>query len=122
MTLNNQIISLEKALLDDSVRASQEQLDMLIHNDFVEFSQSGGKYGKKDVLDAFKGYKADGSEYKTGAFEVRLLSEGLAQVTYETISIPKNDTLERKALRSSLWKKEGEQWQIIFHQGTIKHD
>ncbi|MDE0723402.1 MAG: nuclear transport factor 2 family protein [Alphaproteobacteria bacterium] len=120
--LNALIIDLEKALLDDEVRASQERLNTLIHDDFLEYSQSGGSYGKQAILDAFKGYMPDGSTYKTKNFNVRLLSHDLAQVTYETISIPKNDTIERKALRSSLWKKEEREWQMIFHQGTIKND
>ncbi len=120
--LNELIIDLEKALLDDEVRASQEKLNALIHDDFLEYSQSGGSYGKQAVLDAFKGYMPDDATYKTKNFNVRLLSHDLAQVTYETISIPKNDTIKRKALRSSLWKKGDNEWQMIFHQGTIKND
>ncbi len=118
--LQTQLIDLEKALLTDEVRISQQKLDELIHDDFIEFSQSGKQYGKKEVLDTFKNYQPDASQYETAHFRVRELSKDLAQITYETLSAPKNNTEKRIALRSSLWKYADNRWKMIFHQGTIK--
>lgn len=113
------VIGLEKSLMTNELRHNLAEAGSLLHKDFVEISQSGRKYGKAEVLEAFKAAPLTGSNYETSDFEARLISDGLAQITFETISIPKGDTVPKKALRSSLWKYESERWQMIFHQATI---
>jgi len=113
------LIELELSLLSLEVRSSQLRLNALLHDDFREISQSGLSYGKAEVLEAFRNNPATSAGYEASHFSVRLLSEDIAQVLFETVSVPKNDTVPRRALRSSLWKFEDGRWQMIFHQGTI---
>lgn len=40
----------------------------------------------------------------------------MAQVTFKAKPVKGDNTYH--ALGSSIWKLEGEQWQMIFHQGT----
>lgn len=122
MHLAQELIDLEKSLFADEVRSSLEKAAALLHDDFIEISQSGRRYGKAEVLDSFARNPASGSQYKASEFQVRLLAGDLAQVLFETISIPKSDTVPRRALRSSVWKFHDGRWQMIFHQGTIKGD
>lgn len=116
------VIALEKSLLRDDVIASQSQVDALLHDEFIEYSQSGLSYGKDAVLANCEGYTPSATPREAYGFSARFLSDDLVQVLFETASVPKTQQTKRKALRSSLWKREGEQWQMIFHQGTLKAD
>ena len=42
-------IDLEKELLIDEIRMSREKLNELLHDDFMEITQSGTTYKKLDV-------------------------------------------------------------------------
>jgi len=114
------VIELEKELMRDETRQSQQRLKELLHEDFQEYSQSGYSYGKQYVLDAFMDYQPGEKSYEPKNFTARYLDQNLIQINFETYSIPRNETKLRAALRSSLWKKQGNQWQMIFHQGTLK--
>ncbi|MCA3244341.1 MAG: DUF4440 domain-containing protein [Alphaproteobacteria bacterium] len=116
------VIELEKELMRDETRQSQVRLNELLHNDFQEYSQSGYAYGKQYVLDAFQEYQPGAKRYESKNFTARYLDNNLVQVNFESFTIPRNQTEPRAALRSSLWKKEGNHWQMIFHQGTLKAD
>jgi hypothetical protein len=51
-------------------------------------------------------------------FEYRVLADGLAQLTYRaTIKRAENQS-PSYSVRSSIWRFDGEKWQMIFHQGT----
>lgn len=50
--------------------------------------------------------------------EIWSLSPDAVLLTYESRS-KQNDGSERCVLRSSIWKHNGKQWQMLFHQGTI---
>lgn len=49
-------------------------------------------------------------------FAARLLSADIAQVTY--ISVVTSDGIEAFAQRSSIWRRDGAGWRLVFHQGT----
>ena len=49
MSLEERILALERKLLDPDVRASSQELDRLIADDFVEFGSSGRIWNKRDV-------------------------------------------------------------------------
>lgn len=111
-------IELELALLKPEVRQSKDELNRLIHDDFVEISQSGKMYGKEVVLASVPESETN---YEAKDFSVRKISEDVVQVFYKTVSTDKDGAV-KKALRSSLWKNEGDIWQMIFHQGTMTND
>ncbi len=104
------LLTLENQLLDPSVRGSLQQLELLLHEDFIEIGASGRTYDRAQVLDELPSEAAD---YPVRTIEnvcFRKLSEELVQVFY---SIAENETQ-----RTSIWKLEGGQWSMIYHQGT----
>jgi len=115
--LNKTFYELETSLLDPKVRASREKLEELLAQDFIEFGSSGRIYKKADTLKNLPESK-DKIEYTISNFEARELSECLVQTTFVSERVI-NGTDKTRALRSSLWKKIGSRWQIIFHQGTL---
>lgn len=116
-SLKDQICYLEKQLLRPEIRKSFDELDKLLHEDFIEYGSSGRIYDKataiasmlkeEHVFDA----EIDGFEIKAFAGEIVLAMYKLRVTSH---------TLQRKAfsLRSSIWIFADGRWQLIFHQGT----
>jgi len=104
--LLNQILGLEEQLLKPEVRASTDALDRMISDQFVEFGSSGQTYTKRDVIAQL--LAAPNVKGTFGDFQVVAVSDGVALATYRTGA----------SLRSSVWRREGDDWKILFHQGT----
>jgi hypothetical protein len=107
-TLQKQIETLEHSLLDPSVRQSTEQLNKLIADDFLEFGSSGKVYNKQDSIKPDESYR----KFVVNDYKVKELSKDVMLATYKT----REDGIA--SLRSSIWKRYGDEWQMIFHQGT----
>ncbi|MBA2709478.1 MAG: nuclear transport factor 2 family protein [Tatlockia sp.] len=107
-TLEKLILQLEQSLLDSSVRKSFEQLNKLIADDFVEFGSSGKIYNKQDCIDPNEKFR----NFKMIDFEIKELSKEVILANYKTIE---EDAV---TLRSSVWKHYGNEWKMLFHQGT----
>lgn len=114
--LKQQLIELELYLFKSEVRASAEELTVLIHDDFLEFGGSGIRFGKEEVLRRLPLSKCP--EFCATDFELRMLAPDTAQLLYRTSMMNPNEFITRYSLRSSLWKRDGANWQMIFHQGT----
>ncbi len=106
--LPKSIEALERSLLDSSVRQSTEQLNKLIADDFLEFGSSGKVYNKQDCI------KPDETSRKfvVSDFKIKELSKDVTLATYKTTE----DGIA--SLRSSIWQRYGDEWKMIFHQGT----
>jgi len=111
------IIKLELLLLKHEVRGYTKQLEALIHPSFQEIGYSGKCYTKKEVLKALTSQKSTPNIH-TEDFSVTPISSTVALLTYKSTNIEADGTLTKFALRSSLWKKSGDTWQIVFHQAT----
>lgn len=102
------ILKLEQSLLTSEVRHSAEQLAALLSDDFTEFTSSGKEY-RYQCGDIFVS-PADGVIQD---FALRPLSDGCVLATYRFVR-----TDGSASLRSSIWQQFGEQWKMVFHQGT----
>lgn len=106
MSLEDEIRGVEQQLLLAEVRASAEALDRLVSDQFVEFGNSGREYTKPDVIAQM--LAAPIVNVDVTDFRVLAVSEDVALATYRTPA----------SLRSSIWRREGGRWRIVFHQGT----
>jgi hypothetical protein len=104
--LQDEIRELEARLLKPEIRASADALDRLVSDQFVEFGGSGRVYLKRDVIAQM--LAQPNVSVSVADFQVLALSPDVALATYRT----------GKSLRSSIWRREGECWRIVFHQGT----
>ncbi len=116
--LKKTIRNLEESLLQPEIRSSAKELDALLDNDFKEFGSSGEAYDKEQVLELLP--QSTEEKFSIHDFEIKELSD---QVVLATCRVDKTvqgqETLVR-SLRSSIWRKENDRWQMIFHQGTPK--
>jgi hypothetical protein len=104
--LEDEIRELEEQLVTPAVRASADALDRLISDQFVEFGSSGRVYTKPDVIALMLAQPSVTSSLTD--FRVLAVSTDVALAVYRT----------ERSLRSSLWRREGQVWRIVFHQGT----
>jgi len=109
------IYKLETDLLKPEVRNSVEKLDELIANDFIEYGSSGLIYDKDIILERLP--QGVSPIYTLYDFEVIPLSSNIIQSRFKTDRI-NLDATKTTSLRTSLWKKSNDKWQIFFHQGT----
>lgn len=73
-------------------------------------------FGKADVLTRLP--TETPPEITQQDFNCRVLADGLAHLTYRaTIQRAESDIVSY-SLRSSIYRFDGEKWQMIFHQGT----
>jgi hypothetical protein len=94
----------------------EERLNELLADQFVEYGRSGRTYDKEQIIQLL--LQATESNAWSQDFNIKPLSDQIALVTYRSAHLQENGTLERHTLRSSVWIKGGQGWQLLFHQGT----
>ena len=86
-------------------------------DEFWEVGASGSIYSKQTVIETLLERYKD-SEYqdiwKTSDFKLTRLAHDTYLLTYNLIQDQK-----RYTRRSTIWRKENEQWKIVYHQGTV---
>ena len=105
---------LEESLWLDETRGSPAYMDQLLAADFFEIGASGAPHDRSACL-------APPAEPITvqiplPGFSARELSGDIVQVTY--VSVQRTAEGLARALRSSIWSRAGDGWQLRFHQGT----
>ena len=106
LMLQDEIRELEEQLVTPAVRASADALDRLVSDQFFEFGSSGRIYAKPDVIAQM--LAEPDITVRVADFRVLAVAPDVALATYRT----------GRSVRSSLWRREGEAWRIVFHQGT----
>ena len=105
---------LEEELWREEARFDVSRMEEIIAEDFFEFGRSGRIYQRADTLAVpLTPIKA---VIPLPDFDVRLLSQGVAQVTYNSV-VTYGENIE-KARRSSIWTRSSGGWKLRFHQGT----
>ncbi|MGD8567628.1 MAG: DUF4440 domain-containing protein [Gammaproteobacteria bacterium] len=111
------IKALEEKLLHSDVRKNPQLLDELVAPEFEEIGSNGKVTSREQVIDWLLTKEQD-VRWSLTEFRIRQLSPDMVLAIYRA---RKNDIVNdsyKGSIRSSLWKRTGERWQIVFHQGT----
>ncbi|MDP8997763.1 MAG: nuclear transport factor 2 family protein [Pseudomonadota bacterium] len=123
MPNNAELLELE--LLSAQSRSSARRLDELLDEDFSEIGQSGELYNKQEIIEALLREQQLGPVLSRQVKDLhsRELSEDLILLTYfcEVHDLSASIKL-RMSRRSSIWRKSGDSWKLLFHQGTPSSD
>tara|TARA_Y100001951_G_C11198121_1_gene215516 strand:- start:239 stop:610 length:372 start_codon:yes stop_codon:yes gene_type:complete len=114
-TVKQQLVELEQLLVQPATRFSAEMLNRHLADDFYEIAATGRCFGKADVLARLPAETPPVISQQD--FECRVLADGLAQLTYRA-TIQRADNDPSYSVRNSIWRFDGEKWQMVFHQGT----
>jgi hypothetical protein len=108
---------LEESLWIAKTRYDDQYMETIFADDFIEFGKSGKRYQRNEMfLGGFDGQKID-CKLPLIEFRVRRIGPGVVQTLYIS-EVHRNGNLERSN-RSSIWRLvDGENWQLVFHQGT----
>jgi hypothetical protein len=104
----------EQRLAQVARKLSADDASSLIAEDFLEFGSSGKVWSKAEIIAAMAAWAP--IERIVEDFTVRELSASLYLVTYKVIGVDRQPF--PFSLRSSIWRKNGKTWQIVFHQAT----
>ncbi len=115
--LLEELKELEIELQKNETRRNRKRMEALLHPDFMEFGRSGRTYNRAEVLDEF-GPDTMLPVIQSRNFDLVLLTEDVALLTYVSAHLEKNQILHRHTLRSSVWVRTNVGWQMRFHQGT----
>ena len=107
---------LERALHAACASSNIARVTELIHADFSEFGRSGKIWSKASLLSALA--ESPGPELHSQDFAILSRSLESCLLTYRSAHILPDGKLARHTLRSSLWIRVDNNWQLIFHQGT----
>ncbi|MFB7245835.1 DUF4440 domain-containing protein [Streptomyces populi] len=102
----------ELRLLDPAVRRSPDLVAALLHPDFREFGASGQVWDRASTVVSLADGMEDGGRITTSRMKGVQLAPDLVHLTFDT------DSNGRRAHRSSLWRRVGDDWLLYFHQGT----
>ena len=116
--LLHQILALETSLHRPEIRRSRAAAERLLAPEFVEFGRSGRVYDRRSVIKAHieEDSASNDPVPKVSDVACRLLAEDCVLLTYRSAGRSSECSIE--TLRSSIWKRVGEGWHMVFHQGT----
>lgn len=115
-SLSEELLELEKKLVDPDLRSTPEKLAPLLADDFVEFGSGGHAYDKKRILFLLR--RQISARLLIEEFRMIPLSDSAALVTYRAGTESAQTTASHYSLRSSIWVLRRGAWQMLFHQGT----
>ena len=113
--ITEKIRLLEEKLLSPATRRSAVELDRLLADGFTEFGRSGRVFDKQAVIGRIQ--KDDTDRMNLSDFKVVILAPDIILATYYATKMDP-DGQKSYSLRSSIWRKTGDKWQMFFHQGT----
>ena len=114
-TTKSELRRLELQLMDPGVRRDRERVGRLLAPGFVEFGSSGRVWSREVMLELLATGTFTTSQVEDFAF--RLLGQDVVLVTYRTVCTDAAGG-QTATLRSSIWIRGSDRWQVCFHQGT----
>ena len=115
--LLQELQALEVELHHPGVRCSRERLEQLLHPEFHEVGRSGRTYNRETIVN-FLASQGSQPVIRSEEFSVALLAPGVALLTYRSAHVEQDVSLVNHTLRSSIWLKASQGWQLRYHQGT----
>jgi hypothetical protein len=96
--------------------ATRADLENMTDAQFREVGASGRRYDREYVLNLLeKRFENPGEDiWEVSDFECLALSRDTYLVTYTLLQ-----QKQRVTRRSSVWRRRGKVWQVVYHQGTV---
>lgn len=105
-----EVVRRERRLLDPAVRCRPEEVEGLLHPEFVEVGSSGTLWDRPAIIAALSADPAVAGDAED--VEPHRLCDDVVLVTYRVAGAP-------GTLRSSVWVRDPVAgWRLRFHQGT----
>ena len=111
---------MEESLLRSAVRQSAQAAADLLAAEFIEFGSSGRIFNKQQTIESLQNEPVESlTQNLITEFTTSILAPGVILATYQLIRQDLTGEPFVQSLRSSIWKSIDDQWQMVFHQGTL---
>jgi hypothetical protein len=116
--VGEQVMSLEKSLIDAQKRRDRDFYKSTLADDFLSVDTDGKVHPKVEILGDLPSTEL--SEYRPYNMQVVSLNDNAAIVTYDLIvrKVHYDDETPRYQHVSSVWVKQVGQWRLKFQQAT----
>ena len=115
-SITQELQELEELVFQPEIRHSPEKLTKILADEFIEFGSSGIVWTKSKIIGALQ--QETNTRIYLENFQTRELAPDVILATYRAI-VQEDDNDETHSMRSSIWKRIDERWQMVFHQGTL---
>ncbi len=109
-------LNIEKELLKKDVRSSEEKLRYYLHKDFIEIGRSGHVFDLDSIIHTLS-LEEDADMFDSTEISSPMLQK-INESTWLLTTLYVSSLDDSTVRRSSIYKHNGEYWQMIFHQGT----
>lgn len=114
--LKQHLVEKEIALTTFGVRRNPDALTGLLSEEFREIGSRGNYFGLDAVLAHLP--TQENWQCELTDIEARKVTDDVMMLVYFA-EISSSDAPDGyRSRRSSVWRKEGESWKMVFHQGT----
>jgi hypothetical protein len=118
LAVQAELRALEPIFHHPELGTSREVYEAMTETDFWEVGASGRRYSRESIVQTLleryvQPYKDD---WKTEDFYCQALAENLYLLAYTLLQGP------RVTRRTTSWRRDANQWKIVFHQGTVVED
>jgi len=99
-----------------AIGAGRADLEAMMDPDFREVGASGRRYSREYVLDILQKRLQTPEEdlWQTSDFHCVELARNIYLLTYTLVQ-----QKQRVTRRCSIWRRSGQVWKILYHQGTV---
>ena len=115
--LANQIQELEEKLLHENMQENPLLLDEILAETFVEIGYSGNITSRQEVVDWLLN-KPINDRWLLSNFCINILSSDIVLAVYQAQKIGDSERISKASTRSSIWKRQANQWKMMFHQAS----
>ena len=105
---------LEEDLEEEETRFDVPYMEQVMAEEFIEFGRSGRIYDRRECLSHPR--EPIQAVIPLPDLSIRMITDDVAQVTYNSHVTWDGELL--KGRRSSIWRRAGDSWELVFHQGT----
>jgi hypothetical protein len=112
----DQLMQLEPVFHRLELGSTRADLEQLMDAEFCEVGASGRRYNRNYVLDILekRGGIAGDDVWQCSDFQCLELARDTYLVTYTLLQ-----QQQRMTRRCSVWRRVGQGWKILYHQGTV---
>lgn len=115
--LTKQIQALEEKLLHTDMQENPLLLDELLAETFVEIGSTGLTTPRQAVV-AWLLNKNKSDRWLLSNFSVSKLSSDIVLAIYHAQKVGDSNISAAVSTRSSIWKRHGDHWKMMFHQAS----
>lgn len=113
--LTEHIKQLELKLLHTNVQNDISILEALLSSEFEEIDSNGNLATRQAAVEWLKS-RDHTIRWQLEEFRIKILSDDLILAIYSAMKLDTVNSTGRGAIRTSIWRQQKAQWQMLFHQ------